>query len=596
MSASPNDSLQLSERPLEKKLVSELLDIAKAMNIDTAKLHKPDILKAIKVHIQTHPGLADDPHLLPLVGHRTAPQALGKTSAGKATEEKIESSKPKEPATGANRALLEHNVKTDPPAQYKMLSPGGPKGDEIAEPADTEDVEGPLSEPDQEAEKGEEKHELSVFVDEFPVAVSTAVNGTKKYTTLLSDLLPAAIENDSPIKERGGRLYRPNIRDEPTAPHHIGKIDALLAKSSRALLARQMNEYNLVPLNDGSFSCDVFWEQSSIAGGVIPALRVELGPLGDTPGDQVVHTFRAKSTYCLQTVQWACGFPIGWGKCYRSESPPQVLAILDRIWLDHPESKPVSLRTMMLVVFFDTSSRKIPTVRGFARLNLWWMPGIISGTVRQIFCVAYGAFLVPPCNPAPTNGSQPDLIIVEEDVNGTKHQTRAFNTETAEQLNSWLNGFESELQWIPVEFSGAEDSMRRREPFKYTENRWDLLEFVEFSGEKAEKKSSNIRRNPVGGIEIPVSATGSQWKRGARQWQPPSANAVQCRWAGCYLRVYYWARGNTSKLDRIKEWPVAVRFSCQTQHGNYDGGLAHLPTPRIRSDVQNSNSASSCHP
>jgi hypothetical protein len=42
----------------------------------------------------------------------------------------------------------------------------------------------------------------------------------------------------------------------------------------------------------------------------------------------------------LQTVQWACGFPISWGKYYRSESPLQVLAILDRIWLDHPESKP----------------------------------------------------------------------------------------------------------------------------------------------------------------------------------------------------------------------------------------------------------------
>ncbi|KAJ7259170.1 hypothetical protein B0H12DRAFT_1014551, partial [Mycena haematopus] len=50
------------------------------------------------------------------------------------------------------------------------------------------------------------------------------------------------------------------------------------------------------------------------------------------------------------------------------------------------------------------------------------------------------------CNPQPTNGSQPDLIRVEEDVNGTTHQTRAFNTETAEQLNSWLNGFESQLR------------------------------------------------------------------------------------------------------------------------------------------------------
>ncbi|KAJ7873634.1 hypothetical protein B0H14DRAFT_3131234 [Mycena olivaceomarginata] len=111
-----------------------------------------------------------------------------------------------------------------------------------------------------------------------------------------------------------------------------------------------------------------------------------------------------------------------------------------------PSRNPVSLRTMTLVAFFDTSSRKIPTVRGFAQLNLWWMPGIISGTARHIFCVAYGPFLFPPCNPAPTNGSQPDLILVEEDANGTKHQTRAFNTETAEQLNSWLNGFESQLR------------------------------------------------------------------------------------------------------------------------------------------------------
>ncbi|KAJ7810733.1 hypothetical protein B0H13DRAFT_1667304, partial [Mycena leptocephala] len=49
-------------------------------------------------------------------------------------------------------------------------------------------------------------------------------------------------------------------------------------------------------------------------------------------------------------------------------------------------------------------------------------------------------------NPAPKNGSQPDLVLVEEDANSVRHQTRAFNTETAEQLNSWLNGFESQLR------------------------------------------------------------------------------------------------------------------------------------------------------
>ncbi|KAJ7844289.1 hypothetical protein B0H13DRAFT_1539518, partial [Mycena leptocephala] len=50
------------------------------------------------------------------------------------------------------------------------------------------------------------------------------------------------------------------------------------------------------------------------------------------------------------------------------------------------------------------------------------------------------------CNPAPKHGSQPDLVLVEEDANGICRQTRAFNTETTEQLNSWLNGFGSQLR------------------------------------------------------------------------------------------------------------------------------------------------------
>ncbi|KAJ7355287.1 hypothetical protein DFH08DRAFT_653637, partial [Mycena albidolilacea] len=36
------------------------------------------------------------------------------------------------------------------------------------------------------------------------------------------------------------------------------------------------------------------------------------------------------------------------------------------------------------------------------------------------------------CNPAPKNGSQPDLILGEQDANGINHQTRVFHTDTAE--------------------------------------------------------------------------------------------------------------------------------------------------------------------
>ncbi|KAJ7435060.1 hypothetical protein FB451DRAFT_1062945, partial [Mycena latifolia] len=64
----------------------------------------------------------------------------------------------------------------------------------------------------------------------------------------------------------------------------------------------------------------------------------------------------------------------------------------------------------------------------------------ISHRTTDILCQLW-------CNPAlAANGSQRDLILVEEDDNGAIHQTRAFNTEIAEQLNSWLSGFESQLR------------------------------------------------------------------------------------------------------------------------------------------------------
>ncbi|KAJ7321319.1 hypothetical protein DFH08DRAFT_917265 [Mycena albidolilacea] len=163
-----------------------------------------------------------------------------------------------------------------------------------------------------------------------------------------------------------------------------------------------------------------------------PALCIELGALGETPGNQVIHSFRAKTTYCLQTVQWACGYPIGWGKCYRSESSPQVLAILDRIWAEYPESKP------SFIAYDDACSLLHSTWLLTMKfiVDAWHY---IGHRATDILCRLW-------CNPAPTNGSQPDLILVAQDENGSTHQTRAFNTETAEQLNSWLSGFEPQLR------------------------------------------------------------------------------------------------------------------------------------------------------
>ncbi|KAJ7348439.1 hypothetical protein DFH08DRAFT_808179 [Mycena albidolilacea] len=170
-----------------------------------------------------------------------------------------------------------------------------------------------------------------------------------------------------------------------------------------------------------------------------PALHSELPELNGVAGDNVLHTFRAKTTYCLQTVQWSCGCPIGWGKCYRSESSPQVLKIIDKIWESNPNSRPSFLAyddACNLLRHIVTQNPNSPWVHGTKLIVDAWH--YIGHQASDVLCRIW-------CNPAPANGSQPDLISVKVDDNGRTHTTRAFNTETAEQLNAWLNGYEAQL-------------------------------------------------------------------------------------------------------------------------------------------------------
>ncbi|KAJ6526506.1 hypothetical protein DFH09DRAFT_1371656 [Mycena vulgaris] len=291
--------IEYSERPLDKKVVAELKSIAAAMGLDT-DLNKLPLLLSIQRHIKSHPEIADDPRFLPLFAHRSRPKT-GKTSAEKSSEERVEATKPIMAVTGANKALLEHGVRTDPPAQFERLVSGGkkldnkpaePNVDDNSDDSSSESVprsKAGTPEPEHKPEKAESKQEMpgavqvnffnendhaaaprQVLLDDFPVVVSMAHDGKRKYSTLLSELIPAAIKNDSPIKERGGRVYRPNIRGDP-AHHHLGRLDAVLSGESTSLKPRQMNEYTLRPTIDGIFECDIFLDQSPQASGVAGA-------------------------------------------------------------------------------------------------------------------------------------------------------------------------------------------------------------------------------------------------------------------------------------------------------------------------------------
>jgi hypothetical protein len=173
-----------------------------------------------------------------------------------------------------------------------------------------------------------------------------------------------------------------------------------------------------------------------------PTLQVEaaLPALGEIPGSEVVHTFRAQSVYCIQTVQWACGVPIGWGKCYRSESSPQVLEIINQVWSGYEDQRPNYLAyddacdLLRHIVTQDAASPWLDSTRFI--VDAWHY---IGHRATDALCRRW-------CNPAPMDGSQPDLIIGCTDASGRTHQTRAFNTETAEQLNSWITRYEAQLR------------------------------------------------------------------------------------------------------------------------------------------------------
>jgi hypothetical protein len=50
------------------------------------------------------------------------------------------------------------------------------------------------------------------------------------------------------------------------------------------------------------------------------------------------------------------------------------------------------------------------------------------------------------CNPAPMDGSAPNLVLVERTEEGEQYYKCAFNTQACEQLNAWLSGFEGILK------------------------------------------------------------------------------------------------------------------------------------------------------
>ncbi|EJD41629.1 hypothetical protein AURDEDRAFT_40570, partial [Auricularia subglabra TFB-10046 SS5] len=169
-------------------------------------------------------------------------------------------------------------------------------------------------------------------------------------------------------------------------------------------------------------------------------LRPHLPDVNGLAGNRVDHVFRPRAVYCVQTIQWACGYPIAWKKFYDSESVANVFDFIDEVWASYPLLRPCFIaydKACAFLAHLQTSHPNSSWIEVTRFIVDTWH--YIGHRADDILCRTF-------CNPAPADGSQPDLVIERTDNNGRTHRTRAFNLETAEQFNSWLDRYKNLLE------------------------------------------------------------------------------------------------------------------------------------------------------
>ncbi|TDL13563.1 hypothetical protein BD410DRAFT_735206 [Rickenella mellea] len=153
--------------------------------------------------------------------------------------------------------------------------------------------------------------------------------------------------------------------------------------------------------------------------------------------------FTAAQFYCVETICAPCGVVLAWTKFDKSESPSKILNFLASVFPTESvrpnyiciDKACAVLRTAIVNGSWDTWKK---TTRFIVDSYHY-----INHRVQDWVCRKW-------CNPAPLNGSAPNLVIIEHDNNGVPHYKRAFNTQACEQLNAWIGGFQTVLNKMTI--------------------------------------------------------------------------------------------------------------------------------------------------
>ena len=132
--------------------------------------------------------------------------------------------------------------------------------------------------------------------------------------------------------------------------------------------------------------------------------------------------FQAAHFYCVETICAPCGVVIAWAKFSKSESPTNILCFLEHVYPTE-ESRPayVCIDKACTVLRTSISNGSWETWKRTTRFIVDSYH-YINHRTSDYLCRKW-------CNPAPLNGSAPNLVVVENDRNGQPHFKRAYNTQ-----------------------------------------------------------------------------------------------------------------------------------------------------------------------
>ena len=172
-----------------------------------------------------------------------------------------------------------------------------------------------------------------------------------------------------------------------------------------------------------------------------PAAHVNLQPHDEsTPERHRKNYFTPSRFYCVETLCAPCGTIIAWAKFAKAESPTNILDFLETVYPTE-ESRPA-------YICIDKACLVLRTAISNGSWNEIWKKTtrFIVDSYHYINHRSTDYLCRKWCNPAPQDGSAPNLVIVSTDDHGQSYLKRAFNTQACEQLNAWLGGFESILK------------------------------------------------------------------------------------------------------------------------------------------------------